>query len=135
MWPRPDAAGATSRPRRIALGQDAGVIAFLVILPLALIAAAWIAARVSVRNSHLSLTRDGVVIENHRRPRVVVPIADAARFEPTASAGPFAGLRPPTCVLVRTDGTRVPVRTVAAPEAGIGIDALNARLATLRATG
>jgi hypothetical protein len=108
------------------------VIAFLVILPLVLIAAAWIAARRSVRNSRLHLTPDGVIVENHRRPRVVVPIADADHFEPPTTTGPFSGLRPPTCVLVRTDGTRVPVRTIAAPEAGIGIDALNARLATLR---
>jgi hypothetical protein len=111
------------------------VIAFLVILPLALIAAAWVAARISVRNSRLSMGRDGIVIENHGRPRLVVPVADADHFESAASVGMFSGLRPPTCVLVRTDGTRVPVRTVAAPEAGIGIDALNARLATLRAAG
>jgi hypothetical protein len=37
-------------------------------------------------------------------------------------------------VLVRTDGTRIPVRTVASPEAGIGVDALNARLTALRTT-
>jgi hypothetical protein len=111
------------------------VIAFLVILPLALIAAAWIAARISVRNSRLSITRAGIVIENHRRARVVVPIADADRFEPAPTAGLFSGLRPPTCVLVRADGGRIPVRTIAAPEAGIGVDALNSRLASLRATG
>jgi len=107
---------------------------FLVVLPIALIAGAWIAARISARNSHLSITAGGVVIANHRQPRVVVAVADAARFEPAAAVGPFAGLRPPTCVLVRTDGTRVPVRTVTAPEAGVGIDALNVRLATLRST-
>ena len=109
------------------------MIAFLVILPLALIAGAWLAARISVRNSRLSIGRDGIVIENHRRPRVVVPIAEADRFEPAPSVGLFSGLRPPTCVLARADGTRVPVRCIAAPEAGIGIDALNTRLATLRA--
>lgn len=111
------------------------MIAFLVILPLVLIVAAWIAARISVRNSRLSIARDGIVIENHRRPRVVVPIAEADRFEPPAATGLFSGLRPPTCVLVRTDGRRLPVRSVAAPEAGIGIDALNARLASLRSPG
>jgi len=108
------------------------VIAFLVILPLALIAGAWIAARISVRNSRLSITRDGVIVENHRRPRIVVPIAQADHFEPSAAVGLFSGMRPPTSVLVRTDGTRVPVRTIAAPEAGIGVDALNARLTSLR---
>jgi hypothetical protein len=108
------------------------VIAFLVILPLALIAGAWLAARISVRNSRLSMDREGIVIENHRRPRLVVPIADADRFEPAPSVGLFSGLRPPTCVLVRTDGSRVAVRSIAAPEAGIGIDALNARLSSLR---
>jgi hypothetical protein len=111
------------------------VIAFLVILPIVLIAGAWLAARRSVRNSRLSLTATGIVIDNHRRPRILVPIVEAVRFEPTPSVGPFSGLRPQTCVLVRTDGTRLPVRTVAAPEAGIGIDALNARLATLQRSG
>ena len=126
-----------SGPHRVRdrLGHDGEVIAFLVILPLALIAAAWIAARISVRNSRLSLTRDGVVIENHRRPPIVVAIADADHFEPAPVVGLFSGLRPPTSVLVRTDGSRIPVRTIAAPEAGIGIDALNARLTTLRAAG
>ncbi|MFM7616544.1 MAG: hypothetical protein ACKO72_03665 [Actinomycetes bacterium] len=108
---------------------------FLVLVPLGLVVAAWVAAMVSVRRSRLHIGAEGVVIENHRRPRIVVPIAEADHFEPAASVGMFSGLRPATCVLVRTDGTRVPVRTVAAPEAGIGIDALNARLATLRRPG
>ena len=111
------------------------MIAFLIILPLVLITGAWLAARRSVRNSRLSMTATGIVIDNHRRPRVLVPIDEAVRFEPAMAIGPFAGLRPVTCVLVRSDGTRVPVRTVVAPEAGIGVDALNARLATLRRPG
>ena len=133
--PRSSRTDPGTRPATRRLGHDDAVIAFLVILPLALILGAWIAARVSVRNSRLSLTTTGIVIDNHRRPRVVVPIAEAVRFEPAPSTGPFAGLRPATCVLVRTDGTRIPVRTVASPEAGIGVDALNARLATLRTPG
>lgn len=108
------------------------MIAFLVVLPILLIAAAWVAATVSVRRSSLSVTPAGVVVRNHRRPEVTVPIVDADRFEDAPRSGPFAALGPRTCVLVRRDGTRITVRATAAPEAGIGVDALNARLRSLR---
>ena len=105
---------------------------FLVLLPIALIVGAWIAAVISVRRSSLTISSAGIVIRNHRRPELVVPIAEADRFEPAPRVGMFSGLRPATCVLFRRDGTRVTVRAAAAPEAGIGVDALNARLASLR---
>jgi hypothetical protein len=38
-------------------------------------------------------------------------------------------------VLVLTDGSRLPVRKLAAPEAGTGIDALNNRVKSLRRGG
>jgi hypothetical protein len=110
------------------------VVAVLVVLglPIALIVGAWIAARVSVRNSRLDIEPSRVTVANHRRPPVVVPLEEVDRFEPTPRVGFLAGIRPATCVLVRRDGTRIAVRRVDAAGAGIGIEALNARLATLR---
>ncbi|MFM7270670.1 MAG: hypothetical protein ACKO2C_03410 [Actinomycetes bacterium] len=104
----------------------------LVALPAGLILAAWIAARVSVRGSRLEVTADGVLIANHRRPSITVPLDEVDAFEPTPRIGFLGGIRPPTCVLVRRDGTRVPVRRVDAPGAGVGVGALNARIAELR---
>ena len=110
-----------------------GVAIFLVILPLALIGASAAAAWVSVRNSSVRITRDGVEIHNHRQPPRVVPLAEVARFEAPAAVGFLSSVRPRTGVLVLTDDSRVPVRSLREPEAGIGIDALNARVARLRA--
>ena len=101
-------------------------------LPAALILSAWVAAQVSVRGSRLAVDPSGVVIENHRRPPVTVPLDDVVAFEPTPRVGFLAGIRPPTCVLVRRDGSRIAVRRIDAPGAGIGVDALNARIAALR---
>ena len=51
---------------------------------------------------------------------------------PAERVGMFSGLRPATAVLVLTNGTRVPVRSLGEPEAGYGIEALNQRLTALR---
>ncbi len=110
-----------------------GVAIFLVLLPLVLIGGAAAAAWVSVRNSSLRITTDGVEIRNHRRPPQVVPLAQVARFEAPAAVGFLSSLRPRTGVLVLTDESRLPVRSLREPEAGIGIDALNARVERLRA--
>ena len=56
-------------------------------LPATLILAAWVAAQVSVRGSRLTVGPDGVVIENHRRPTMTVPLDDVVAFEPTPRVG------------------------------------------------
>ena len=43
-------------------------------------------------------------------------------------------MRPATAVLLLTDGSRIPARAIAEPEAGYGIEALNRRVAALRET-
>lgn len=108
------------------------IVLLLVALPLLLILAAWIAARVSVRGSRLEIAVEGVTVANHRRPRITVPLAEVERFEASARVGFLAGIRPPTCVLVRRDGARIPVRRIDAPGAGHGVEALNGRIRSLR---
>ena len=104
-------------------------------IPVVLIGAAAIAAFLSVRLSTLRITRDGVEIHNSWRPPMVIPLARVARFEETERVGTFAFVRPSTGVLVLDDGTRLAVRALSDPEAGIGVDALNARVESLRRAG
>lgn len=100
--------------------------------PLVFVVAAWAAARISVARSRLDISSEGARVANHRRPVVTVPLDEVDRFEPAPRTGLLAGLTPSTCVLIRRDGGRVPVRGVTAPGAGVGVDALNARLDALR---
>ncbi len=108
------------------------LVIVLVLLPVLLLAAAAAAALISVRQSSLRITVDGVEIRNYRQPPKLVPLADVARFEPTAPVGNFTSVRPATAVLVLTDGSRLAVRSLSDPDAGHGIDALNARVEELR---
>jgi hypothetical protein len=104
----------------------------LVLLPIALVVAAAVAAFVSVRSSSLRITSAGVEIRNYRQAPQLIPLGDVARFEEPNAVGNFSGVKPKTTVLVLNDGSRVPVRSISEPDAGTGIDALNARLETLR---
>lgn len=108
------------------------MVVFLVIVPLIVLALAAGAAFVSVHNSTLRITEAGVEFRNYPSPPRVVPLADVARFEDAQAVGNFSGLRPATAVLVLRDGTRLAVRSLSAPDAGTGVDALNARVAALR---
>ena len=54
------------------------------------------------------------------------------RFEEAQAVGNFSSLRPATAVLVLVDGTRLPVRSLSDPDAGAGVEALNARVRALR---
>ena len=101
-------------------------------VPVALILAAAIAAVVSVRGSWLRISTVGVEFRNYPQPAKLVPLAQVDRFEATPKAGNFSSLRPRTGVLVLTDGTRMPVRRMAAPDAGVGAEALNVRVDVLR---
>ena len=79
---------------------------------------------------------------DHRRRRRVpqLPAGDAgraARAGARASRTPRRSATSPACgpataVLVLTDGSRLPVRSLSDPDAGVGVDALNARVAALR---
>jgi hypothetical protein len=111
------------------------VVVFLVILPLVVLALAAGAAFVSMRGSTLRIDEVGVEYRNYPQPAQTVPLDRVLRFEAAQAVGNFASLRPATSVLVLTDGTRIAVRSVTAPGAGVGVDALNARLQALRAGG
>jgi hypothetical protein len=111
------------------------VVVFLVIVPLVVLALAAGAAFVSVHNSTLRIGEDGVEFRNYPSSPRTVPLADVARFEEAQAVGNFSSLRPATAVLVLRDGTRLAVRRVSAPDAGTGVDALNARVAALRGRG
>jgi hypothetical protein len=101
-------------------------------IPLLLIGGAAVAAAISVRRSWLRITNDGVEIRNYPQPPKLVPLADVDHFEATPPAGNLSSVRPKTAVLVLIDGSRTPVRRLDAPDAGHGVDALNARLDALR---
>jgi hypothetical protein len=100
--------------------------------PFALIVVVALVASVFVRRSSLHITSAGVEIHNYPQAPRLIPLDRVGYFEATPRAGNFARLRPATAVLVLGDGTRVPVRKIAAPDAGHGIDALNRRVESLR---
>ena len=104
----------------------------LVLLPVVLLGAAAVAALISVRRSSLRITAAGVEIRNYPQPAKLIPLAQVTRFEPPTVVGNFSSLRPRTALLVLTDGSRIPVRSISEPDAGFGIDALNARVESLR---
>lgn len=101
-------------------------------VPVVLVGLAALAAFVSVRASTLRMTRDGVEIRNYPQPAKLYPLEQVDRFEATPRVGNFSSLRPATGALVLTNGTRIPMRKLTAPDAGTGVDALNKRLAVLR---
>ena len=105
----------------------------VLLAPVALVVAAALAAGLVVWRSSLRITSAGVEIHNFPQSPRLIPLAQVGHFEAMPRVGNFASLRPATAVLVLTDGSRVAVRSVAAPEAGIGIDALNRRVESLRA--
>lgn len=105
---------------------------FLVLLPVALIAGAFIASFVFVRMSTLRISGRGVEIRNYPQVLRTIPLSDVDRFVETERTGNFSFLRPRTAALVLVDGSRVPVRCVGDPDAGAGVDALNDRVELLR---
>ena len=104
----------------------------VLLMPLVVIGIAALAAIVFVRCSSLRITDAGVEVRNYPQAPRLVPLSQVERFEATVRAGNFAGIRPATAVLVLTDGSRLPVRRIEAPDAGYGVDALNARITQLR---
>ena len=108
--------------------------AALVVLPLVLIGSAALASFAFVRMSTLRITSSEVEIRNYPQPAKAIPLARVDRFVAAERVGAFSFLRPATAVLILTDGSRVPTRAIAEPEAGYGIEALNRRVAALRET-
>lgn len=109
-----------------------GGVGWLVLLPVILIGSAGLASFAFVRLSTLRITKSGVEIRNYPQPSKVVALELIDRFVAAERVGTFAFLRPPTAVLLLTDGSRVVVRALGEPDAGYGVDALNARVAALR---
>ena len=106
--------------------------AALVVLPLVLIGSAGLASFAFVRMSTLRITSSEVEIRNYPQAAKAIPLARVDRFVAAERVGTFSFLRPATAVLILTDGSRVPARAIAEPEAGYGIEALNRRVAALR---
>jgi hypothetical protein len=104
----------------------------LVGIPLILIGVVALMAAISISRSSVRITSDGVQINNYRQPPRTVPLAQADHFEAPEPVGYMQFLRPPTAVLVCTDGRRLTVRSITEVEAGRGVPALNARLTQLR---
>lgn len=104
----------------------------VLLLPVAVVFVIALIAAVAVGRSTLRVTRAGVEIRNYPQPPKLVPLERVERFEATPRVGNFASLRPATAVLVLTDGSRLPVRKPADPEAGHGVDALNRFVDSLR---
>ena len=104
----------------------------VLMLPIVFVVVAAIAAVVSVRLSTLRITSAGVEIRNYPQAAKMIPLAHVDHFEATTATGNFKSLRPKTAALVLTDGSRLPVRTIAAPDAGYGVVALNKRVESLR---
>ncbi len=111
------------------------IVLFVLLLPFALILAAAATAAVFVRRSSLRITADGVEVNNYSQPTRLIPLAQVGHFEPTPRSGNFRSVRPATAVLVLVDGSRVPVHSLSAPDAGHGVDALNQRVESLRNPG
>jgi len=108
------------------------VVVVGLLIPLVLIGAAALAASLFVRRSSLLITEEGIEIRNYPQARRLIPLVRVDHFEATEPAGNFSSLRPKTGIVVLTDGSRVPVRVLAAPGAGVGIEALNRRVESLR---
>ena len=108
------------------------LVAVLVVLPVAFLAAAAVAAMVSVRRSSIRITADGVAFRNYPQPERSIPLDQVRRFEAEVPTGNFPSVRPRTGVLVLTDGSRLAVRSITDPDAGHGVDALNHRVELLR---
>jgi hypothetical protein len=110
-----------------------GAVGWLVVFPVVLIAAAGIAAFVSVRLSSVCITRGGVEFRNYPHPVTTIPLDDIDRFVETERVGWLSGVQPATAALVLNDGTRVPVRSIRECSGAYGVDAMNARLGEVRA--
>jgi hypothetical protein len=107
-------------------------VVVVLVAPIVLVVVVAIVAFVFVGRSSLHITSAGVEIRNYPQSPMLIPLEQVREFEATPRAGNFKSARHNTAVLVLSDGSRLPVRKVAAPDAGIGVDALNRRIESLR---
>jgi hypothetical protein len=107
-------------------------VGLVLLLPFIFAGIAAVVSIVFVRLSTLRITSAGVEIRNYPQAPKLIPLDQVAQFEPTPNVGNLSFLRPRTAALVLKDGSRVPVRTIASPDAGHGVDALNKRVESLR---
>jgi hypothetical protein len=110
-------------------------VVVVLLLPFILIGVVALVSRVFVSRSSLRITGEGVEVRNYPQAPRLIPLAQVQKFEATPRAGNFKSLRPETAVLLLHDGSRIPVRSLFAPDAGHGVDALNQRVETLRHAG
>jgi hypothetical protein len=110
-------------------------VVVVLVAPIVLVVVVALVAFVFVGRSSLHITSAGVEIRNYPQQAKLIPLAQVRQFEATPRAGNFKSARPETAVLVLTDGSRLPVRKVTAPDAGTGVEALNRRLESLRDPG
>jgi hypothetical protein len=108
-------------------------VAVVLLFPFALVLVAALATLVVVVRSSLRITSGGVEVRNYPQAPKLIPLAQVDHFEDAPRVGNLSSLRPRTAVLVLTDGSRVAVRKVSAPDAGVGVDGLNQRVDSLRA--
>jgi hypothetical protein len=106
---------------------------WLFTFPLVLIVIAIVLSFVFVRLSWVHITNAGVEVRNFPAAPFVVPLDQVERFVDTEPSGFLQSIRPATAALVRTDGSRVPVRRLHERGGAFGVEAMNARVATLRA--
>jgi hypothetical protein len=107
-------------------------VVVVLVAPIVLVVLVAILAFVFVQRSSLHITSAGVEIRNYPQAAKLIPLEQVREFEATPRAGNFKSARPATAVLVLSDGSRLPVRKVTAPDAGIGVEALNRRIESLR---
>jgi hypothetical protein len=110
-------------------------VVVVLVAPIVLVVVVAVVALVFVGRSSLHITSAGVEIRNYPQQAKLIPLARVRQFEATPRAGNFKSARPDTAVLVLTDGSRLPVRKITAPDAGAGVDALNRRVEALRELG
>jgi hypothetical protein len=110
-------------------------VVVVLVAPIVLVVLVAILAFVFVQRSSLHITSAGVAIRNYPQAPKLIPLAQVVHFEATPRGGNFRSARPNTAVLILTDGSRLPVRKITAPDGGTGIDALNRRVESLRSGG
>jgi hypothetical protein len=108
------------------------VFGILILLPFFLVGIAVVVALLTTKRSSLRITDTAVEYRNYPEPPQTVPLAEVTGFDEPTRVGFLSSLRPATVVLVLADGRRVPIRTAFDPQAGQGVDALNARLERVR---
>jgi hypothetical protein len=107
-------------------------VGLVLMLPIIFAGVAAVAAVVCVRLSSLRITSAGVQVRNYPQAPKLIPLDQVGQFEATPNVGNLSFLRPKTAALVLKDGSRVPVRTIASPDAGHGVEALNKCVESLR---